>query len=122
MPYKTSYDNHILYFKKEDFVKKNWYINLSLRLQKGILSKQFLNLAYSYLQVHDSIITPEYNPAYFNENTTTKGLLDFSYTWQYTNVNNSSLSFKRGYCICFNGEKRAWLHRRYQSFKYRSRI
>ena len=94
MPYKTSYDNHILFFKKDDFVKKNWYINLSLRLQKGILSKQFLNLAYSHLQVHDSIITPEYNPFYFNENTTTKGLLDFSYTWQYTNVNNSSYPLK----------------------------
>ncbi|MEO6718824.1 MAG: hypothetical protein ABIN67_00620, partial [Ferruginibacter sp.] len=94
MAYKTSYDNHILFFKKEDFVKKNWYFNMSLRLQKGILSKQSLNISYSYLNVNDSIITTKYNPAYFNLNTNTKSLVDFIYTWQYTNVNNISYPLK----------------------------
>jgi outer membrane protein assembly factor BamA len=94
MAYKTSYDNQILFFKKEDFVKKNWYLNLSLRLQKGILSRQVLNLSYSYLKVNDSIITPEYNPSFFNAKGTSKSLIDFSYTWRYANVNNIAYPLK----------------------------
>lgn len=94
MAYKTSYNNQILFFKKEDFVKKNWYGNLSLRLQKGILSRQVLSISYSYLQVNDSIITTAYNPSFFNEQVNAKGLLDFSYTWRYANVNNGAYPLK----------------------------
>lgn len=90
MAYKTSYGNQILFFKKDDFVRKNWYANLSLRLQKGILSRQVLNINYSYLQVHDSVVTERYNPAYFNDEKTSRTFLDFSYTWQYASVDNIS--------------------------------
>jgi outer membrane protein assembly factor BamA len=94
MAYKTSYENKILFFSQPGFVKKNWYANASLRLQKGILSRQVLNVYYSYLQVNDSIITPKYNPAFFNENVTSKHFIDVSYTWQYANVNNVAYPLK----------------------------
>ena len=93
MPYKTSADNKILFFKSKDFVNKNVYLNLSMRLQKGILARHQFNVAYSRLTVNDSIIF-HYNPAYFNTKSTTAGILDLSYTYQYTNVNNVDYPLK----------------------------
>ncbi|MEP7106563.1 MAG: POTRA domain-containing protein [Ferruginibacter sp.] len=92
--YKTSPDNKILFFKNKDFVKKNIYLNLSLRLQKGILFRHLFNISYSRLTVGDSVISAAYNPNYFNTNNTTRGLIDFSYTYQYANVNNVAYPLK----------------------------
>lgn len=92
--YKTSTDNKILFYKTKDFVKKNIYLNLSLRLQKGILSRHILNFAYSRLSVSDSVISTVYNPNYFNTNSTKNSLVDLSYTYQYTNANNAAYPLK----------------------------
>lgn len=92
--YKTSPENKILFYKTKDFVSKNINVNLSMRLQKGILGRHFFNLAYTRLTVSDSIISTLYNPNYFNINKTTNGLLDLSYSYQYTNVNNSVYPLK----------------------------
>ncbi|MEP7145297.1 MAG: POTRA domain-containing protein [Ferruginibacter sp.] len=91
--YKTTSDNKILFFKNENFVKKDIYFNLSFRLQKGILFRHLFNVAYSRLTISDSIIF-RYNPNYFNASTTKKGLIDLSYTYQYTNVNNVTYPLK----------------------------
>ncbi|MBC7888791.1 MAG: hypothetical protein H7Z13_13015 [Ferruginibacter sp.] len=92
--YKTSADNKILFYNNKDFVKKNIYLNLSLRLQKGILFRHLFNIAYSRLTVSDSIISAVYNPHYFNSNSSSKGLIDLSYTYQYTSVNNAAYPLK----------------------------
>ena len=92
--YKTSTDNKILFFRNNDFVKKNVYMNVSLRLQKGILTKHLFNVAYSKLTVNDSIISAAYNPHFFNSNTASRGLIDLSYSYQYVNVNNAAYALK----------------------------
>ena len=92
--YKTSYDNKILFYKNDDFVRKDLYFNLSLRLQKGILSRHLLNLSFANLTVADSVISTAYNPHYFNEAVTTNNLIDLSYSYQYTNVNNVAYPLK----------------------------
>ena len=96
---KTSYDNKIQFFKKDDFVRKNLYLNFSLRLQKGILFRHILNLAFSKINVNDSVISSAYNPHYFNTSSPVAALVDFSYTYQYANVNNVAypLKGKTGY-------------------------
>ncbi|MEO6550580.1 MAG: POTRA domain-containing protein [Ferruginibacter sp.] len=91
--YKTSSDNKILFYKTSNFIKKNIYFNLSLRLQKGILSRHVFNVAYSRLTIGDSVVN-FFNPNYFGSNTNRKGLLDLSYTYQYANVNNISYPLK----------------------------
>ena len=65
-------------------------MNASLRLQKGILNRHLFNVAYSRLTVSDSVISAAFNPHYFNSNTSTKGLIDLSYTYWYSNVNNAA--------------------------------
>lgn len=92
MAYRTSADNKILFYKNPGFVNKNIYFNFGLRLQKGIFFRQFINLAYSDLSVTDSIIT--YNPHYFNSANPRVGMLDLSYSYQYTNVNNVTYPLK----------------------------
>ncbi|MCW3092098.1 MAG: hypothetical protein JWP81_3167 [Ferruginibacter sp.] len=91
--YKTSSDNKIQFYKSNEFIKKNIYLNLSLRLQKGILSRHLFTLSYSRLTVGDSVVTI-FNPNYFGTNTTTKGLIDMSYTYQYANANNITYPLK----------------------------
>ena len=92
--YKTSADNKILFYTNNNFVKKNAYGNLSFRIQKGILNRHLFNLAYSRITVSDSILSSSFNPNYFNTNSNTNGLIDFSYTYQYTNVNNAAYALK----------------------------
>lgn len=98
--YKTSTDNKMLFYKKDAFVRKEIYASASLRLQKGITYRHQFNLGYSLLTVSDSVISPTYNPNYFNDTTTTtKGLFDLSYLYQHTNVNNVAYPLKgvKGY-------------------------
>jgi outer membrane protein assembly factor BamA len=92
--FKTSYDNRIQFYKGDEFVKKNVYLNLSLRLQKGILFRHILNFAFSRITVSDSIISSAYNSNYFNTGKTATSLIDFSYTYQYANVNNAAYPLK----------------------------
>ena len=92
--YKTSADNKILFYTNNNFVKKNAYGNLSFRIQKGILNRHLFNLAYSRITVSDSILSSSFNPNYFNTNSNTNGLIDFTYTYQYTNVNNAAYALK----------------------------
>jgi outer membrane protein assembly factor BamA len=92
--YKTSTDNKILFFTNNNFVKKSAYGNISLRLQKGILFRHLFNIAYSSLTVSDTVISAAFNPNYFNTNSNKNGLIDFSYTYQYTNANNAAYALK----------------------------
>ncbi|MEO6729988.1 MAG: POTRA domain-containing protein [Ferruginibacter sp.] len=92
--YKTSTDNKILFFNNKDFVKKNIYVNVSLRLQKGILFRHLFNVNYSRLTVSDSIISAAYNPHYFNSTATSRSFIDLSYTYHYANVNNVAFPLK----------------------------
>ncbi len=92
--YKTSEDNKILFYNEDYFVKKNYYLNASLRLQKGILFRHQFNVAFSRIEVSDSVISKAYNPHYFNINATANSLFDVAYTYQYTNVNNVAYPLK----------------------------
>ena len=92
--YKTSSDNKILFYTKNNFVKKNAFGNVSFRLQKGILNRHLFNLTYSRITISDSILSSLFNPNYFNTNSNTSGLIDFNYTYQYTNVNNAAYALK----------------------------
>lgn len=93
LAFKTSTDNKILFYKSENFVKKDIYMNMSLRIQKGILFRHIFNIAYSRLSVSDSVVS-YFNPNYFNASVTRRGLLDLTYTYQYANANNVAYPLK----------------------------
>ncbi|MEO6455675.1 MAG: POTRA domain-containing protein [Ginsengibacter sp.] len=86
--YKTNYDNSFGYFKNDGFVRDYWYINGGYTIRKAIKKMQTISVGYSHTQVSDTIISNNFNPHYFNNNTPSQGFIDFAYTVKYTDVNN----------------------------------
>lgn len=92
--YKSTYENGFLEYKKNTFEKKTWSINASYRQRKGYFSKHIFYAGYSYVKVSDSILSEKYNPNYFNLSRSGVSLPDFSYAYQYVNVNNINYPIK----------------------------
>jgi hypothetical protein len=86
--YKTNYDNSLAYFKNNGFVRDYWYINGGYTIRKAIKKMETISASYSHMQVSDSIISNNFNPKYFNNNSTSQGFVDLTYTIKYTDVNN----------------------------------
>ena len=86
--YKTSYNNKILEYKKGQFVRNNAYGGVGFSLRKGLFKRHYFNVGYTHFTVDDSVVTANYNPHYFNSPGASKGVLDFVYRYQYTNVDN----------------------------------
>jgi outer membrane protein assembly factor BamA len=104
--YRSSYDNELVFYKKNDFVKTGWDINLGYSIRKGLKLSHFFNASYTHLRVDDSVITPKYNQSYFNKPVAKAEFVDLMYKLRYVDLNNvlyplkgisASLSFgKRG--------------------------
>ena len=86
--YKTSYDNEVVFFKRNNFVRKAWDIKLGYSIRKRIKTTHTFHLNYSHVNIDDSIISPIYNKAYFNKSTSKIGYVDLYYTLNYIDVNN----------------------------------
>ena len=86
--YKTSFDNEVVFYKRNDFVRSEWEIQLGYSIRKGLKITHSFNLNYSHVSIDDSIFSAKYNPQYFNKPTSTIGYVDLYYTLQYTDVNN----------------------------------
>lgn len=94
MPYKTNYNNQLLLFKQNDFVRKSWSASAGYFIRRGYFVRHYFSAAYSYLSISDSIIQPNFNPDYFKKPVTSIGFPDFAYTIQYTKVDNSTYPLK----------------------------
>ena len=88
MVYKTSYDNEFVFYKRKDFVREAWQIQLGYSIRRGLKLSHSFNLDYSHVSINDSVISPNYNSAYFNKPVTRIGYVDLYYTLRYTDVNN----------------------------------
>jgi len=86
--YKTSKTNILLQFKKEGFVRNNTFASVAYQSRKGFFKRHYYSIGYTYLHVHDSIVDPKYNPHYFNSGNSSRGFVDFAYTFQYANIDN----------------------------------
>lgn len=87
-PYKSTYNNEFLEFKKSSFEKKTFFVNASYSKRKGYFSKHIFFAQYSFINVNDSVISEKYNPNYFNLSKSKLSIPDLSYVYQYINVDN----------------------------------
>ncbi len=94
MPYKTNYNNQILLFKQDDFVRKSWSATAGYIIRRGYFVRHFFSTTYSYIAINDSIINEKFNPNYFKKNVSKISFPDFSYTIQYTKVDNATYPLK----------------------------
>lgn len=84
--YKTSYDNDVLFFKRSNFVRTAWQIELGYSIRRGLKLSHYFNLDYTHVNIDDSVIS--INKKYFNKPVTQIGYVDFNYTLRYIDVNN----------------------------------
>ena len=88
IPYNTSYNNKLLQYKKEGFVRNSAFASVTYQSRQGFFKRSFYTLSYTYLNVDDSVITSRYNPNYFGKARSLISFPDLSYTFQYTNVDH----------------------------------
>ena len=105
--YRTSYDNQLLYYKKNDFVSNNWSIQSGFSIRKAIKKSQSFAIRYSYMNLDDSIVSNFYNPHYLNTSNSRTGIIDFLYSLQFIDVNNILYPLT-GYTANFQIQKRGF--------------
>ena len=105
MAYKTSYDNQFVYYKKSNFVNTSWSIGGSYSIRKAITKSESFGISYTHLKIDDSVITSKYNPSYINKSSPQIGYFDFSYSLQFSDVNNVLYPLT-GYSASVNLSKR----------------
>ena len=101
LSYKTTYKDSLLFYPsdsvtkgKADFVYKSWYVNVGYTFRRGFFTKHILSASYTYIKIADSVIDKQYNPNYFKDAVSSKGILDITYRLQYANVDNGSYPLK----------------------------
>lgn len=92
--YKTSYDNKPMQFNNGDFSRKNTFAGVGFNFRKRFLHNHYFNITFNHIDVVDSLLMHPYNPNYFNDASSSKNFIDFSYTYQYTNANNAVYPLK----------------------------
>ncbi len=95
---KTNYNDSLIFYPsdsltrlKNDFVFKSWYAHAGDTIRRGFFTKHIFTASYTHIKIADSVILDkQYNPNYFKDPVSSKGMIDLIYTLQYANVNNGS--------------------------------
>ncbi len=95
---KTSYNDSLIFYPsdpvtkaKSEFVYKTWYAHVGYTIRRGFFKKHIFSAGYTYIKIADSVILDkQYNPNYFKDPVSSKGIIDLTYSMQYSNVNNGS--------------------------------
>lgn len=93
-PYKTTYDNRLLQFKKGNYSKESISILGLYKIRRGFYKKHTFTIQYNYIRVNDSVTNSKYNPDYFNSNKPYVSFVDMGYGFQYLNVDNINFPLK----------------------------
>ncbi|MEO8567480.1 MAG: POTRA domain-containing protein [Ginsengibacter sp.] len=105
IPFLTSNKNNIIYFKNDDFVKNEWFVNAAYISRKGLKKRETFTVGFRHIKVDDSIISPLYNPAFFNSDKAIQSFPELEYKLQFINVDNILYPLK-GYTASFIINKR----------------
>ncbi len=105
IPFSTDHKNNILYFKNDDFVKNEWFISAGYISRKGFKKRETFTLGFRHIKVDDSIISPKYNPSFFNSNKAFQNFPELEYKLQFIDVDNILYPLK-GYSTLFVINKR----------------
>jgi outer membrane protein assembly factor BamA len=88
IPYKTDYNNSLVYYKNDDFVKNEWYVSAAYSSRKAIRKRETFSLSFRHMRVADSLLLAAYNPAYFNSASASQDFIEIGYRLQLTDVDN----------------------------------
>ena len=88
IPYKTDYNNNLIYYKNDDFVKNEWYVTGAYSSRKAINKKETFSISFRHIKVDDSLLSQRYNPGYFKALHHLRISSRFGYRLQFTDVDN----------------------------------
>ncbi len=102
LPINANYNDSLIFYPsypetkaKADFVYKSWYANAGFTIRRGFFTKHIFATSFTYIKIADSVVLDKrYNPNYFKDPVTSKGIPDLSYTLQYSNLDNGSYPLK----------------------------
>ncbi len=102
MSIKTNSNDSLLFYPSDsatkataDFVYKSWYVNAGYTIRRGFFTKHIFSASYTHIKIADSVVlSAHYNPNYFKDPVSSKGIIDLSYRLQYANVDNGSYPLK----------------------------
>lgn len=85
---KTSYNNRLLNYKKEGFVRTSYTGSVNYLIRRGLFRSHSITGSYTHQKVEDSVIT-YFNPGYFNKPVSSLGYPEAGYQYLYINTNNN---------------------------------
>ncbi len=88
--YKLNYNNKILNYKKNGFVRNNFNAAVGYSIRKGFFKTTNFSVVINYLNIDDSIISSKYNPGYFNSTNNKQLISDFGVGVSYINTDNNN--------------------------------
>ncbi len=88
IPFTTDKKNNILYFKKDDFVKNEWFARAAYISRKGLKKRETFTAGFRHIKVEDSIISLQYNPGFFNSDKAVHNFPELEYKLELIDVNN----------------------------------
>ena len=92
--YKTNSGDSVLNYRKTGFARNVLNVSASYQLRRGFFNRHLFSASYSHVNVDDSVITPNYNPHYFNLNRPSVDIIDLSYNYSYSNTDNINYPLK----------------------------
>ncbi len=88
--YKLNYNNKILNYKKDGFVRNNFNAAVGYSIRKGFFKTTNFSVGINYTNIDDSIIKAKYNPTYFNSVNSKQIIPDVGVGVSYTNTDNNN--------------------------------
>ncbi len=86
--YKLNFNNKLLNYRKEGFVRNSFNAGLGYSLRKGYFKSTNFSMAFNFSNIDDSIISAKYNPTYFNSTSSKQFISDFGVVVLYRNTDN----------------------------------
>ena len=103
--YKLNYNNKLLNYRKEGFVRNNFNAAVGYAIRKGFFKSTNFSVGMNYSNIDDSIISVKYNPTYFNSSSSKQFIIDFGIGVSYANTDNVNYP-QKGLIYSFGISKR----------------
>ena len=88
--YKLNYDNKLLNYRKEGFVRNNFNAAVGYSIRKGFFKSTNISVGMNFSNIDDSIISMKYNSTYFNSTSSKQFILDLGIGVSYKNTDNNN--------------------------------
>ncbi|MEJ7610416.1 MAG: POTRA domain-containing protein [Ferruginibacter sp.] len=88
--YRTSYKNRLQLYRAEGFVRNSFGMSAAYTRRKGFFKSSSFSTGLTYINIDEKIISPAFNPGYFNDNKKYQLFPDFGFGINYVNTDNNN--------------------------------